>query len=229
MFSPSTASSAVDIEFLKFNSSDQFVVGNTGYSTVINGSTITENGNVAIGDSSTNYTLTINGQAVTGGSVPTNHASTATTYGVGTASNYGHLKLSASVSSTSGTTGGIAATPSAVKSAYDLADSAYALASTVSSGSVNSYISYRSVGKIVTVHIYYSTAITTLNSGQWNVLGQLPTGYRPGAVVYFVGMSYSSVGTSRLFYINTSGTIYYYAQSSETSSMPIGSVTFITS
>lgn len=53
---------------------------------------------------------------------PNNHASSATTYGTGTSSNYGHLKLSDSHTSTSGTSGGIAATPSAVKSAYDLAN-----------------------------------------------------------------------------------------------------------
>lgn len=50
---------------------------------------------------------------------PTNHASGATTYGVGNASNYGHLKLSDSTTSTSSTSSGIAATPRAVKSAYD--------------------------------------------------------------------------------------------------------------
>ena len=55
----------------------------------------------------------------------TSHASSSTTYGTGTSSNYGHLKLSDSTSSTSGTSGGIAATPSAVKSAYDLASGKY--------------------------------------------------------------------------------------------------------
>lgn len=50
---------------------------------------------------------------------PNNHASSATTYGLGTASNYGHLKLSNSTSSTSGESGGVAATPAAVKAAYD--------------------------------------------------------------------------------------------------------------
>lgn len=50
---------------------------------------------------------------------PTSHASSATTYGTGTSSNYGHLKLSDSTSSTSGTSDGIAATPSAVKAVKD--------------------------------------------------------------------------------------------------------------
>ena len=53
---------------------------------------------------------------------PISHASSATTYGTGTSSNYGHVKLSDSTSSTSGTSGGIAATPAAVKAAYDKAN-----------------------------------------------------------------------------------------------------------
>lgn len=47
------------------------------------------------------------------------HASASTTYGVGTTAYYGHLKLSDSTSSTNNTSNGTAATPSAVKSAYD--------------------------------------------------------------------------------------------------------------
>lgn len=56
------------------------------------------------------------------GAAPTAHASTATTYGIGTGSNYGHVKLSDSTSSTSAATAGIAASPAAVKAAYDLAN-----------------------------------------------------------------------------------------------------------
>lgn len=52
---------------------------------------------------------------------PTNHASTATTYGAGSNSNYGHVKLSDSTNTTSGVNGGIAATPTAVKAVYELA------------------------------------------------------------------------------------------------------------
>lgn len=51
-----------------------------------------------------------------------NHASTTTAYGTGTSSRYGHVKLSDSTSSTSGVSDGVAATPSAVKAAYDLAN-----------------------------------------------------------------------------------------------------------
>lgn len=62
------------------------------------------------------------------GKVPTNHASSTSTYGIGNSSNFGHLKLSDSTSSTSSTSSGIAATPKAVKTAYDKAVSAYNLA-----------------------------------------------------------------------------------------------------
>lgn len=63
-----------------------------------------------------------------GNKAPLNHASTGTTYGVGDATNYGHLKLSDSVSSSNSTGNGCAATPKAVKTAYDKAVSAYELA-----------------------------------------------------------------------------------------------------
>lgn len=55
--------------------------------------------------------------------VPTDHASPDTTYGIGTSDNYGHIKLSDATDSISGTSDGVAATPAAVKAAYDLANS----------------------------------------------------------------------------------------------------------
>ena len=57
------------------------------------------------------------------GKAPTNHASASATYGIGTSSNYGHVRLSDSTSSSSDASSGIVATPKAVKSAYDLANS----------------------------------------------------------------------------------------------------------
>lgn len=63
-----------------------------------------------------------------GNKAPQNHASTGTTYGVGDATNYGHLKLSDSVSSSNSTSNGCAATPKATKTAYDKAVEAYELA-----------------------------------------------------------------------------------------------------
>ena len=57
----------------------------------------------------------------TGTYAPVNHAATATTYGKATSTSYGHVKLSTATNSTSGLSDGTAATPSAVKAAYDLA------------------------------------------------------------------------------------------------------------
>ena len=59
---------------------------------------------------STNDSIT----GLTNSKAPTNHASTATTYGTGSGTNYGHVKLSDATNSTSGVSGGIAATPAAV-------------------------------------------------------------------------------------------------------------------
>lgn len=54
-----------------------------------------------------------------------NHASTTTTYGKGTSSNYGHVKLSDSYTdSTATASGGIAATPKAVYDVYNFANDA---------------------------------------------------------------------------------------------------------
>ena len=66
------------------------------------------------------------------GKAATSHASTATTYGIGTGSKYGHVKLSDSTSSTSAASAGIAASPAAVKAAYDLASQAKTLAESAS-------------------------------------------------------------------------------------------------
>lgn len=52
---------------------------------------------------------------------PISHAATATTYGKATSTSYGHVKLSSATNSASGLSDGTAATPSAVKAAYDLA------------------------------------------------------------------------------------------------------------
>lgn len=53
---------------------------------------------------------------------PTNHATTATTYGIGTTNNYGHVKLSDETSGTSAAaSGGVAATPKSVSDAKNIA------------------------------------------------------------------------------------------------------------
>lgn len=65
-----------------------------------------------------------NAQTQLNAKAPTFHANPETTYGIGSLSNYGHVKLSDSTSTTSDAIKGIAATPTAVKAAYDLANTA---------------------------------------------------------------------------------------------------------
>jgi len=87
-------------------------------------------------------------QTTADGKAPKSHASTATTYGAGTGSNYGHVKLSDSTSSTSGASAGIAATPAAVKSAYDLANKALPKAGGTLTGNL-----------ILTENVHYGTSL----------------------------------------------------------------------
>ena len=58
------------------------------------------------------------------GKAPIAHAVDADTYGTGSSTVFGHVKLSSATTSTSGPGKGIAATPAAVKLAYDLANEA---------------------------------------------------------------------------------------------------------
>ena len=91
----------------------------------------------------------------TGTYAPISHAVSANTYGVGNGTLYGHTKLSAATNSTSGVSGGTAATPSAVKTAYDLAsgkadadhnhDDRYALISHTHSGGSGGSVEYKTI------------------------------------------------------------------------------------
>ena len=59
---------------------------------------------------STNDSIT----GLTNSKAPNDHSSTATTYGTGTSTKYGHVKLSDATDGTEGESGGVAATPAAV-------------------------------------------------------------------------------------------------------------------
>ena len=56
------------------------------------------------------------------GAAPVLHRSVEATYGKGSSVYYGHVKLSDATDNTSGVSGGVAATPAAVKAAYDQAE-----------------------------------------------------------------------------------------------------------
>lgn len=91
---------------------------NSSLTVKLNGGT-TEGTNMFTFNGSAAKAVNITPSAI--GAAPTSHASSATTYGIGTGSNYGHVKLSDSTSSTSAASAGVAASPKAVKAAYDLA------------------------------------------------------------------------------------------------------------
>lgn len=86
----------------------------TSYSVARMGNDATVTVDTALSSTSTNPVQNKVINAALNGKAPTSHASSATTYGVGNSSSYGHVKLSDSTSSTSSATGGIAATPKAV-------------------------------------------------------------------------------------------------------------------
>jgi hypothetical protein len=127
-------------------------------------------------------------QTAVDGKAPTNHASTANTYGQGSSTNFGHLKVadSGSAAASSGT----AASPkmvtdqiNALKSA--LAPTALIAAKTVNygggiSGSGTFSVYANSITKVVSVQLV-NTSLTTSGGGGWKstVLGTIPTGYRP--------------------------------------------------
>lgn len=98
-------------------------------------------------------------QSTADNKAPIDHASEATTYGVGSSTKYGHVKLSDAVTSDSGVSGGVAATPAAVKNAKDAADAAAAAAKTAQE---TADANTTSIGTI-------NTNITTIQSNITNI------------------------------------------------------------
>ena len=141
--------------------------------------------------------VTSNIQTQLSGKAPTSHASTANTYGIGTGSNYGHVKLSDSTSSTSSTSSGIAATPAAVKAAYELANTAKTTAdSKAASSHTHNYAASSSAGGAAT-----TVAVT-------NTTPASATTYYP---LYATGTSGSQTvrANSDLYYYDTGSASYF--------------------
>lgn len=127
-------------------------------------------------------------QTAVDGKAPTNHASTANTYGQGSSTNFGHLKVadSGSAAASSGT----AASPKMVTDQINtlksaLAPTALIAAETVKysggiSGSGTFSVYANSITKVVSVQLA-NKSLTTSGSGGWKstVLGTIPAGYRP--------------------------------------------------
>lgn len=137
-------------------------------------------------------------QTAVDGKAPTNHASTANTYGQGSSTNFGHLKVedNGSAAASSGT----AASPkmvtdqiNALKSA--LAPTALIAAKTVNysggiSGSGTFSVYANSITKVVSVQLD-NTSLSTSGSGGWKTttLGTVPAGFRPTRLMTQAGFS----------------------------------------
>jgi hypothetical protein len=107
--------------------------GGTGYSTLADlkaGMSLNNVNNTSDADKPVSTAT----QTALDGKAPTSHAATATTYGKGDSTNYGHVQLSDSTSSTSNSAGGVAATPKAVKSVNDIATPALTNEASVENG-----------------------------------------------------------------------------------------------
>lgn len=158
-------------------------------------------------------------QTAVDGKAPTNHASTANTYGQGSSTNFGHLKVadSGSTAASSGT----AASPkmvtdqiNALKSA--LAPTALIAAKTVNysggiSGSGVFSVYANSITKVVSVQLD-NTSITTSGSGGWKstVLGTVPAGYRPTRL-----MTQSCFSSWGFLYVDSNGQVRLSVSDSE--------------
>lgn len=165
----------------------------------------------------------INGlQTAVNGKAPTNHASTTNTYGQGSSTNFGHLKVedSGSAAASSGT----AASPkmvtdqiNALKSA--LAPTALIAAKTVNysggiSGSGTLSIYANSITKVVSVQLD-NTSLSTSGSGGWKTttLGTVSAGYRPTRL-----MTQSCFSGWGFLYVDSNGQVKLSVSDSESHS-----------
>lgn len=147
-------------------------------------------------------------QTAVGGKAPTNHASTNNTYGQGSPTNFGHLKVADSGSEAASS--GTAASPKMVTDQINalknaLAPTALLAAKTVNysggiSGSGTFSVYANSFTKVVSVQLS-NTSLTTSGGGGWKstVLGTIPAGYRPSRLIVqncFSGWGFLSVDTN---------------------------------
>lgn len=137
-------------------------------------------------------------QTAMDGKAPTNHASTANTYGQGSSTNFGHLKVtdSGSAAASSGT----AASPKMVADQISalkalLAPQALAAARTVNynggiKGSGTFSIYGNSITKVVSVQLK-NISLSTPGTGGYKTatLGTIPSGYRPTRLLTYTAFS----------------------------------------
>ena len=137
-------------------------------------------------------------QTAVDGKAPTNHASTANTYGQGSSTNFGHLKVADSGSA--GASSGTAASPKMVTDQISalkalLAPQALVAAKTVNynggiKGSGTFSIYGNSITKVVSVQLK-NISLSTPGTGGYKTatLGTIPSGYRPTRLLTFTAFS----------------------------------------
>lgn len=137
-------------------------------------------------------------QTAVGGKAPINHASTANTYGQGSSTNFGHLKVTDSGSEAASS--GTAASPKMVADQISalkalLAPQALVAAQTVNynggiKGSGIFSIYGNSITKVVSVQLK-NISLTTPGTGGYKTatLGTIPSGYRPTRLLTFTAFS----------------------------------------
>lgn len=154
----------------------------------------------------------INGlQTAVDGKAPINHASTANTYGQGSSTNFGHLKVADDGAAAAST--GTAASPKMVTDQINalktaIAPTALAAAENITygdgiSGSGTFSIYGNSITKVVSVQLD-NTSLSTSGSGGWKTttLGTVPDGYRPTRL-----MSQSCFSGWGVLHVNTNGLV----------------------
>lgn len=154
----------------------------------------------------------INGlQTAVNGKAPINHASTANTYGQGSSTNFGHLKVADDGAAAAST--GTAASPKMVTDQINalktaIAPTALTAAKNVTygdgiSGSGTFSIYGNSITKVVSVQLD-NTSLSTSGSGGWKTttLGTVPDGYRPTRL-----MAQSCFSGWGVLHVNTNGLV----------------------
>ena len=129
-------------------------------------------------------------QTEAAGKAPTAHASSAATYGAGTAASYGHVKLSDATGSTLGASGGTAATPAAVKAAYDRAGVAASAASEAATMAANAGDDAAAAAELAqSASDDAAAALTAAQGVQTAAASKAPTSHASGATTYGKGSS----------------------------------------
>lgn len=206
-------SHATDIGTLKqtAQSQGQAITSNANAISSLNTRVATTEGNI------TNLQTTVNGKA------PTNHASSGTSYGVGNATSYGHVRLSDTPSS-SGASDGIAATPKMVQEAISSAPlgvttlinktmtAAQVKAAATGSGTITgasdgNLVEAYAYGKLVEVSFLNGSGFDVSGGSVIVTLGTLPAEYRPTNRKQVPGLQNASDGPVPYLEITTNGNI----------------------